>query len=65
MPDTKRQPDEGEQQPANEPQPDDETVKVDAGTSSAIHELDLEAAQEEAEAGEGAPANEPEHSTHH
>lgn len=27
----------------NEPQPDADTVEVDAGTSSAIHELELEA----------------------
>lgn len=51
----KRTPEEKEAGVLNEPQPDDDIVQVDAGTSSAVHEIELEETMEE----EVQPENQP------
>ena len=50
-----RTPEEKEAGVLNEPQPDYDTPQVDAGTSSAVHEIDLDEAMEE----EIQPENQP------
>lgn len=54
MPDN-RTPEERELGILSEPRPDYDTVEVDAGTSSAVHEIELDEAMEE----EVAPENQP------